>query len=803
MRRKSVALAALYALVTALPAGAEAAALKPGSTPHAIAWFGAPPGCPAAEAVDGRAAAQAARDLTTGKTKVPGGLLDDGLGDGADEEASVQAFMASVALGQVTDAPATVVAVCDPAAARTGQALGTITGEARDVPEAELLGAGLRSRGGEFGRASASAAIGDRFVLPASGAGSVIDVAVDTSGGTATTRIGPVGAPPAAVRVAGQLSAPQVVVEYADGTSTTHPVAPREAGPVAVAAKVSKARLVLDVKAPPGAFVAASATNPDSSDSMDSFSDPADLQVVRASGTATVRLGPLGPSMRNADATVIDADRRAIFAWSCTLRWSKARLRSVNCAGGPGAAERPRIGGSALASRTRLRARPRAASRRAAPSAAPAPAAPLAQAARKPALAAMTATAMYRARGDEAFELAESLFEEQPLFADVTGDGRPESSLGDGFRTPARLLVSAPAGRWAPVKLRGDRYFAPSLSSGGDLNGDGVQELWATSLDGNARAVAGTPAWSAAPPKAIDVRTDAAGPRDLLASDAVLPVPLPDATGDGRPELAVPLAASLDHAALAVVASNDAPLGQRLFPPAALGTDPGGIWDAFATADASPESAVYDPETPAVATADGLVTVAPMPGPTGQRRLAIVRLAPDGRSAAALPAFTAAGVPRVSGYDLASGELLVTTTREACSRRSGCVTRVLRVDRSGKIVAGLARRGLSQVTAHFAPDGPDADQRAEVVLRDPEDYGRAPANPVPGSGRTIALWESASGSAAWARLPVLAVGGAAIKADGPLLGWTSRTGQHHVGTWSLRGTSRNPSVVLLDLAAPR
>ena len=795
MRTGGTTLAMICGLLAAMPASAAASALKPGISPKAVAWLGAPPACPAAEVVDGRETARAARDLLTGKTRVSSLLTDELLGEDSDDFS--RSFLASLAIYTVAATPAAVLTVCDPAVAGSGQALGTITGDARDVPDVESIGAGLRSRGGTFGRATAAAAIGDRFVLPPTNAGALLDVAVDTTNGAASVRIGPVGAPPTAVRIAGQLEAPQVIVDYADGPSTTHPVTPPAPVKTTVAAKTSKNVLVLAVKAAPGAFVSSSASDPSSTDSMDSFSDPSDLQLVGASGAVTVRLGPLSSGMREAELSVVDPDRRALDSWACKLRWRKTHLRSVTCAGGPDTSDRPRVGApkfGAAALRTAA-----ARTSRAEPGVAPS-----ARAAGAPALAKITATAMLRPRGDEGLDLVDSIEESQPFFADVTGDGRPETAYGDGQLEQPTLLVSAAAGGWKPVRLRTAYDLFPSdLSSAGDLNGDGVEELWSVDLDGNARAIAGDRAWSTAPPKALDVRTGTAGPRDLLTSGEVPPVPIADSTGDGRAELVLGLSASVTKSGLATFASNDVPLGQRLNVPLALSTDPGSTWAWVADEALAAQQATYDPESSVVVTRDGLVTVAPVTGADGKPRIALVRLSPDGRSLSPLAAFATAGSPQLAGYDPTSGELLVATSSEACKQRR-CVSRVLRLDPTGKTLGGIALRGIGAVTAHFVDDGPDADARAEVVVRDPDgDYGDRRKSTIPGAGRTIARWDSATGSPAWKRLPVLAIGSAAIQPHGPLMGWTSAAGKHHVGTWSLRGKGRQRSAVLLDLTTPK
>lgn len=794
MRTGGATLAMMCGLLVAAPTGAFASALKPGISPQAVAWLGAPPSCPSAEVVDGRAAAQAARDLVSGKTKVSSSMSDL-IGD-ADAADFTRSFYGTLAVAMLTYSPAAVVTVCDPAVATTGQPLATITGDARDAPELEQLGAGLRSRGGEFGRATAAAAIGDRFVLPATGAGSVIDVAVDTTNGAAATRIGPVTAAPTVVRVVGQLEAPGLVVEYADGTSTTHPVTLPGPAKTTVSATSRKGRLELAVKAAPGAFVTTSASNPDSTDSMDALSDPGDLQIVPPSGAVKVRLGALGPSYRRVDLSVVDPERRALDSWACTLRWSKQRLRSVDCAGGPDTSTRPRVG-APLADPARRTANGAVIGevRRSTSLAA--------SAARAPSLAKIAASAMYRGRLDDDLIDADAITELEPFFADVTGDGRPESYLVDAYGERSELLVSVPSGRWTPVRLRGERYLGPRLAEVGDLNGDGVEELWSTSLDGDARAVAGSPAWSTAPPKALDVRTTFANPRDLLSTDDSPPVPVKDVTGDGRPELVVPVSASLRQSGVATFRSEDAPLGQRLSLPAALSTDPAGLWAAIA--DEALEPATYDAGGGGVLpTPSGLVTVAPVPDAAGKQRLTLVRLSGDGRALSPLAAFSTAGRPSLQGVDPTTGELLVSTDGEACKQRS-CVSRILRVDgATGKVLGGIALRGAGSVSARFVDDGPDADQRAEVVFRDPDgDDGEARKSTIPGYGRQVGRWDSATGSPAWKKLPVLAIGSAAIQAHGPFMGWTSAAGKHHVGTWSLRGKGRKRSLVLLDLTTPR
>lgn len=796
MRTGGATLAMMCGLLVAAPTGAFASALKPGISPQAVAWLGAPPSCPSAEVVDGRAAAQAARDLVSGKTKVSSSMSDL-IGD-ADAADFTRSFYGTLAVAMLTYSPAAVVTVCDPAVATTGQPLATITGDARDAPELEQLGAGLRSRGGEFGRATAAAAIGDRFVLPATGAGSVIDVAVDTTNGAAPTRIGPVTAAPTVVRVVGQLEAPGLVVEYADGTSTTHPVTLPGPAKTTVSATSRNNRLVLAVKAAPGAFVTTSASNPDSTDAMDAFSDPGDLQIVPAGGAIKVRLGALGPSYRRVDLSVVDPERRALDSWACTLRWSKQRLRSVDCAGGPDTSKQPRVG-APLVEAARLAAND------AFDAGVDHPAPPTASAARAPSLAKIAATAMYRGRLDDDLVDADAITELEPFFADVTGDGRPESYLVDAYGERSELLVSVPSGRWTPVRLRGERYLGPRLAEVGDLNGDGVEELWSTSLDGDARAVAGSPAWSTAPPKALNVRTTFANPRDLLSTDDSPPVPVKDVTGDGRPELVVPVSASLRQSGVATFRSEDAPLGQRLSLPGMLSTDPAGLWAAIADEAVALEQASYDPDSGGVLAApSGLVTVAPVSDAAGKQKLTLVRLSDDGRTLTPLPAFSTAGRPALQGVDPATGELLVSTDGEACKRRS-CVSRILRVDgATGKVLGGIALRGAGSVSARFVDDGPDADQRAEVVFRDPDgDDGEARKSTIPGYGRQVGRWDSATGSPTWKKLPVLAIGSAAIQAHGPFMGWTSAAGKHHVGTWSLRGTGRKRSLVLLDLTTPR
>lgn len=787
-------LAACGLVATAAPA--RASTLKPTPSPHAVAWLGDPPACPAADVVDGRQSAAVARDLLSGKLSSP--ALDDA--DAEDPDSfDARAFMAWLALARVTIDPATVITVCDPALAAIGRPAASITGEARDVPQAEQIASGLRSRGGVFGRASAAAAIGDRFVLPQVGAGALIDLAVDSTSGTATARIGPFGAPPATVRIAGTPGAPEAVVEHTDGSTTTHAITPPPAVATSVAGRPGREHVALTVRTAPGAFVEAKEQPPESSDAIDRFGDfgPGELVVAGPDGAATLRVGPLNRASLPVGVSITDPLRRSITQWVCTPQWRGRSMRAVRCTDTTLEAPAPTPDGLV----TRLRAgRARLAAPKPSLEAMPSSGPVAVSASAKAALAPVRFTPMLRARGGAALDLLYELGETDPFLADVTGDGWPETTIGDGLMVEPALLVSRPGRRWSRVRLRADFPSAPDLAPTGDFDGDGIGDLWAAGLVADGRGIPGAASWSAKPPRRLDLRTTTAGARDLLTGGEQPPTLLPDSTGDGRPELAFALSSS----GTATYSSAVIPLGQRLTMPTPMDVAPAAAWNNLASMEGGSHLGIAEGEPAELLTPQGLIAlVVTYDAAANRSRPALMRLTPDGTAASVLPSFRPEGTTALRGYDPASGHLLLTIAGEACTRAAGCVNRVLRIDADGRTVASIATRGgAAPVAAAFLPDGPDADTHAEVVFREEEPSSRR-RHAGPGFGGTIGLWTSGVPSPVWRELPVLSIRSEAIQARGTLMAETSPQGQHHVASWSVRGSGRRRSAALLLLGTPR
>jgi hypothetical protein len=402
-------------------------------------------------------------------------------------------------------------------------------------------------------------------------------------------------------------------------------------------------------------------------------------------------------------------------------------------------------------------------------------------------LAPVAATAV-RQGGSEEIDLVEDTggF----LFADLSGDGRPDFSFGDPL-SDATVLISNPTG-WNAVPATLDPTDVPGQSLA-DVTGDGNDDLF--SDDG--RVFAGHPEWSTTLPAKIDLSAaTAVGPRDLAALDgggpfdAVPLVPMADETGDGRPELGVEA-----HGALGIFASEQLPLGVKPtlpdvvpLPASVTLADPATIVrrsadqliGSFSSSEA--RGVVASPPTNKLFSVRGGAVVSTISwtvrGTDARSVVALRRLATSRPWTldTATPSTELAGIASVTDFDPVSGETLVATSTEACNRRSACVSRVRRIGPDGAILATASVRGSAPLSARFVDDGPDVDTRLDVAIYQEEPVRTAIGATTPADQGTIALWPSSTVTTSVATLPVLAAGGSSIVIDGTIQSWTAPDG---------------------------
>ncbi len=784
-------LSALAAL--ALPASTLAAEISVGSSPLALTSTRPAPDCPTAQEVDGSLLAAASR-VAAGPRP---GFWDS--------------YMAAASF---TVGVAPTIAVCDPELVAAKRAPGPITGSAATPPTDDTVGFGLRMLGAPITEPGAAASAGDRFVLPAVSARSTVDLAVRTATGAATVRLGPFASAPIAVQVTGSGGATGAVVELTDGTTAQAPiVAPRAVTP-RLKAFVKKNRLGLRLTGVPGAFlVAAQAATP--GDIRVAGYDPNGVvSVAGADGVATGTVSDLRRA-KFVLVSVLDADRRAFSPQTCRLSWKERTLRRVRCAPTTAAEQAhplPGDGTEPLATPAfgaRLRARAAPAHRAAIDGAATLPRAASRTAAAV--LAPVDTSIVARLRGSD---LPLDEYGSEPMIGDVNGDGRPDFGVGDPFLKP--MIALSGSGGWTRVPLRIDQPSLPVVVP--DLTGDGIDDFAFQVED---RILAGVRAWSTVPPSVVDLSSrrllsggdfsvSAGGARPLGAGPLL---GFADATGDGRPELAL---RSINGSGFAVFASESLPLGRssRLptFQATALSDDIAKVRDFDDDDDDDDDDdAERDPaanELDALfPTREGALLSRTSLKVVGRVARSTVSLFPVSSTApwahASLAPLVVDGLASIQDYDATTGETLIATDLEACTLRTfRCIARVRRVDASGRVTAvASARTTAIKLTASFAADGPDADGRAEVVIHD-ADPG-SPGSSLPGLGGTVALWSSMAPAVNFATLPVLASSGTPLVFGGPLMRWVAPGGRRHHAGYIQSGTGSKRTLTLTLLGAQR
>ncbi len=281
---------------------------------------------------------------------------------------------------------------------------------------------------------------------------------------------------------------------------------------------------------------------------------------------------------------------------------------------------------------------------------------------------------------------------------DVDGDDHADIlGVRDDEQALARLFISGPDG--------GVRTSIP-LEAGyardvGDVDGDGLRD---TLLQGGDIAfgtgeLSALSAVAAAEDPAQRVLRLAVPDDDSLPGGPDDARPVPDATGDGKPELAV----RVDDVAM-VLASEHLARGATVILP------------RFAVAPQDLAREDDDAAPSPLLTPTGLVTVA-VERPSTRRRpigtIAIVRTDPAGRVQRSA-ALELRGVPAELERDEVTGDLLVSAVH---ARGRGIpVTSVRHLDPTGAPLSSTSLRGAGAI--RFGPDGADADQFPELFAQD-------------------------------------------------------------------------------------
>lgn len=340
---------------------------------------------------------------------------------------------------------------------------------------------------------------------------------------------------------------------------------------------------------------------------------------------------------------------------------------------------------------------------------------------------------------------------------DLDGDGRAEFTNGNLWLSGTRRSTNT--GELYPYRIVDD------------LNGDGRHELL---LQGGTLVLSEGP-WTASSllplakegaldrsPRTIELTVDpdddslaGGGPTDLG--------PLPDVTGDGRPELAV----VIGDGALSLPSQPLVPGAKLTVPTLAF------RGDAMPDQDGTDfDGGPADTELPTTPLAVGgglyrLVTVeAARRGGAASSVVAIEQLDALGRARSRTPDLTIPGHVGLHDRDPISGDLLLLSEATACDSDTTdsrtCTARVTRVRADGSI------RSSAQLTGNdfteepmFGPDGPDADALPDVFL---------PTYP------TSLMPSAATGALAARELPVLYPAG---RTEPISLQW--RTDQHSAG----------------------
>lgn len=795
MRRSLLPAASALALLLAgaLADGAAGAAtdVVPSPTPLAIRSAQAPPACPTAAEVDGSLVAGVVRRIVQRAART------------RDEEALFTAGLVTSVLQR-----SATIAMCDPALAAAGLPLGSFSGTAAAPPAGDLVGFGVRYRTGSTATKAAGLAPGDRIVLPSAGAQAVIDVAVRTVNGVGTVRLGPFSAPASAVRVSGTSAAPAVVAELTDGSTTQASVTVPTPVETTATARVSGTTLRVRLRTAPGAVVQVS--TPAREGSLDLFAgidERGSLSVANAAGVANASIVELGREDRRAIISILDPDRRRGIELSCALRWKGQALRSARCVPAASSARRSALApGTRTASPVSIAGRlARAAVHRRLPSAMRGHGAAALQIAPTP------LTTAFRAAGGGGLD-PDDAYEADPLFGDVNGDGRPDFTIGDPTLGTPQLLLSRPGAGWTSVPVKG---ALDELLSVGDLSGDGVDDFTQGYDD---RIFSGRAIWATTPPAAIDmskgvglyaddlaigVAGEAGGEGPLDEDGRVFP--MADGDGDGRPEVGAPAG---DGPGVGIFSSTGIPLGLRTALPAVTTAAPASavpLLEAIGRAgldDLLVGLAEFD--EPSVLAVRGRVVVASTRSGGKERAIrsttSVHQLAPSAPWALTGGTVDLGGMATVRDVDPTTGESLVRTVGERCSRDGECVTRLRRLDANGRILATASlRSGGGALDARFTADGPDADTRPDVLLHDDEPVPGE--KPSPGFGGTVALWPSATAAARVDKLAVIGSRGKPLVLAGKLLTWTAPNGTRAHGGIAVTGSGRRAKTSMVIFGA--
>lgn len=806
MRGKACALALTAALWVALAGAATGAELRGLPTPLATTVAAGTGSCPTAEDLSGAALAAAGRDA-----------IDDAVAQvqRRSSKASTAIFIADLLAFSLIGSQA-VIAVCDPALAQAGSFAGTITGSALHVPSDESAGPGLRVRAASLmSPGGAAAAVGDRFALPPVSSAATIDLAVRTSTGAATQRLGPFPSSPTAVVVQ---AGPTVVVQLASGEEQRVPVTAPQAAPagkLAVDAR-SKDRLRITVDAAPRAIILGRRI-PRTWGGGDDAAWP--IGVADNQGRLSRGLN-VKSTQRALQITAVDPERRNVTSWRCLLRWRKGRVIPSNCQAKAArlASSKPqRPSSTPEYDAPTPRPQPRAPAREHSPTGEPA--------AGRSAAAALQVSVALSTR-DSGLIYGDEIGRD--LIGDVTGDGRPELTIGDGLSAPYSLLVSQRAGGWRQIELTQSLRASSPPQVIPDITGDGIDDLAAdglgSSLDETLQLLPGAASWSTTAPPAISFLPMEAGGAQLSGASLVASTDrtqsvqlLPDATGDGRREL-VTAQESWTGRVGAVWASEQWPLGRATqFPGAWFGREqiaslrelkgepdlPGGERPApLKPARFNGERWVPTGDRTLVLTTSG-ATRSGMDLRVGWLQLRDGKLirtpAAGGPVRVPLPAVE----DPLLDVDPVSGELLWLAKATCRARR--CRHSVLRLGGDGRITGRLSAIGGCQsdtggetLMARFIDDGPDADARPEAVFSTADRPNVT--RPAAGDDRTIGLWPSVETAPAQRSLAVVMLDGEAARRLGPLRGSTDTSGRHHVALWTVRGSGRKARYELITLS---
>lgn len=646
-----------------------------------------------------------------------------------------RSFAGTMGLYAGVSSPSAAVAVCDPAAAGSGAPVGHFGGNLLGRSGRDAVNSGLRALVAPPGEDGSSLTVGDRIALPELGAAATLDVAVHLGAGVAHARIGPFPSAPVLLVLEPHPQGALLRIDLRDGAAIRQVVqAPRLVRPT-LRVQGRGARLVVRGRAQPGSMIAIDHPRGDGRDEVFLTGFDA-VGAAAANGRFAVRTARLAVGQRLATIDSVSLSTGSGASWRCRLRWRGERIAATRC--GAARAQHAHLVtaiGDTRAVQARPAPRPLGAGRRAA----------------RQAGAAARVTTIGRVPSAATPELSGDV-----SIADATGDGRPELVTA-GYAGDHALWASTTAG-WQAVRLREDPLTDP-VALVDDVTGDGRGEVWTT----QGRAIAGDARWSTTARPTLDLRSsvslgagDLEVPSQPAAYEPNPPVPLPDVSGDGRPELLF---------GTAIYASSAFPLGRRT----ALAT----AWTAGAAASIA-----------AIGDATSGTLDAPRPGPLDRAVLSAHGVTPlvvattlrqtdagwatdlevrpiearaPGRGAVrwtrSLP-----GIAAVVGGQAATGDVLIRQTA-ACQRRS-CPTFLVRFDAAGRQVGGALRlvEDAEPLVSVLVADGSDEDDRAEVLLRT-------------GWSDQLRLWRSSDATANLADLPIVRRSGVPLRLAEPIVGW--------------------------------